>query len=102
MPSVAVIKTFTKSISVTDAAERLFSAASAAPRTQLIKMHALAANSTPVYFGDSTVKASTFNGDVLAANARDSIAMESLISTEAIFVSGTAGDKVSVVYMEQF
>lgn len=98
MSSVAILKTITKTISVTDAAEKLFGTIN--PRTTLLKLHALSANATPIFIGDYTVKASTAVGDPLAANARDSIASSELIGTNSIYVSGTAGDKICVVYLE--
>lgn len=98
MSSVALLKTITKTISVTDAAEKLFDNLN--PRTTHIKLHALSGNAAPIYFGDSTVKASTQVGDVLAANARDSLFADQLIGTNSIYVSGTAGDKICAVYLE--
>ena len=97
--SVLIPRTVKVTIAVTNTAQKLFGVA--VPRTNSIKMNAKVGNATVIYYGDSSVSLTTSLGNPLIAGASTDIQTISLISTESLFVSGTAGDVLNVFYLEQ-
>ncbi len=98
MPNLSVPKVSVITLAANNTAQKIFP--SALPKTNWIKLFVPSANTAQVFYGDSTVHAGNVIGVPVAKGAIDLISVDGLISAESLFVSGTLGDKINVMYME--